>query len=173
MQKNAGTPLEIERKFLIRMPNTEALAARDGARVWRISQTYLLAPRGISRRIRRIREGEDIRYIYTEKLRISPTTAEEREREIDLLEYAALLGERDEARMTVEKTRYLLPCPSGHVAEVDVYDFWQDRATVEVELSFEDEAFTLPDCLSVVRDITADKRYKNAALAKKLPDDPL
>lgn len=173
MQKNAGAPLEIERKFLIRMPNAEALAAKDGARVWRISQTYLLSPKGLSRRVRRICENEDIRYIYTEKIRISPTTAEEREREIDLHEYTSLLDERDEARRTVEKTRYLLPCPSGHTAEVDIYDFWTDRATVEVELSSEDEAFSLPNCLSVVREITSDKRYKNAALARELPDDPL
>ncbi|MBQ8173986.1 MAG: hypothetical protein IJ009_01145 [Clostridia bacterium] len=172
MAEKHAPPLEIERKFLIHMPRTEDLIAA-GAHVFHIEQTYLVAPRGLSRRVRRLREGNDLRYFYTEKVRISPATAEEREREIDLLEYASLLGERDTARMTIEKTRYAIPCEDGHTAEVDVYEFWHDRATVEVELASEDEAFSLPPCLSVVREITADKRYKNAALAKELPCDPL
>ena len=166
-------PLEIERKFLIRMPCVDTLLGVAGVRVWEIEQTYLISPQGLSRRVRMLRENGTARYIYTEKVRLSPTTAEEREREISEADYAALLGERDPARMTVKKTRYLLPTPSRHVAEVDIYPFWDDRATVEVELSAEDEAFLLPDCLRVVREITADKRYKNAALAKEIPSDPL
>jgi hypothetical protein len=90
MRENAGAPLEIERKFLIRMPNAEALAAQKGARVWRISQTYLLSPAGLSRRVRKRQEGDEVRYIYTEKLRISPTTAEARERELTEEEYMEL-----------------------------------------------------------------------------------
>lgn len=172
MRENAPAPLEIERKFLIRMPSVPTLLAA-GARVWEIKQTYLTAPRGLSRRVREIREAGVARYIYTEKIRLSPTTAEERECELTEAAYTARLAERDPDRRTVEKTRYLLPCGDGHTAEVDIYSFWDDRATVEVELSREDEAFTLPACLSVVREITADKRYKNAALARKLPDDPL
>ncbi len=170
MHENSHAPLEIERKFLIRMPCVADLAA---ARVWEIKQTYLASPRGLSRRVREIREAGSIRYIYTEKVRLSPTTAEERECELTEAEYTARLTERDPDRRTVEKTRYLLPCEDGHTAEVDIYAFWDDRATVEVELSREDEPFTLPACLSVVRETTEDKRYKNAALARELPDDAI
>ena len=170
MKETERAPLEIERKFLIRMPNTAALAALAGVRVWQIKQTYLVAPRGLSRRVRRLREGEAVRYIYTEKVRISPTTAEEHEREIDLLEYASLLGERDEARATIEKTRYVIPCEDGHTAEVDIYEFWHDRATVEVELSSEDEAFSLPGAaaLEAFADLLghADAPSQDASIAE-------
>lgn len=172
MAEKNGVPLEIERKFLIRMPSKEALVAA-GARVMAIEQTYLIAPRGLSRRVRRLCEDGRVHYVYTEKVRLSPTTAEERERELTEEEFLSLLRERDKTRRTVEKTRYAIPCGDGHVAEVDIYAFWEDRSTVEVELAAEDEAFTLPPLLSVVREITADKRYKNAALAKELPLDPL
>ena len=58
-----------------------------------------------------------------------------------------------------------------HLAEIDLYDFWQDRATLELELSAEDEAFTLPPFVRVLRDVTADKRYKNVNLARELPTE--
>ena len=48
-------PLEIERKFLIEMPE-RAVLDRCPTR-WEIWQTYLLAPPGISARVRR-RVGE-------------------------------------------------------------------------------------------------------------------
>ena len=171
MVEKDAVPLEIERKFLIRMPRTEALLT-TGVRVWHICQTYLIAPQGLSRRVRKIREGDAVRYVYTEKRRLSPTTAEEREHELNEAKYAALLTQRDPRRQTIKKTRYVIPY-EGHAIEVDIYDFWQDRATAEVELSAEDEAFSLPPCLSVLREITTDKRYKNAALARELPNDPI
>ena len=59
-----------------------------------------------------------------------------------------------------------------HTAEIDLYDFWQDRATLEVELATEAEAFTLPPFVTVLRDVTADKRYKNVSLAAELPREP-
>ena len=173
MTETEKNGLEIERKFLIRMPAVADLLREDGVRVWHIEQTYLTAPQGLSRRVRAIGEGDTVRYIYTEKRRVSAAVAHEYEHALTKEAYDALLRERDEARKTVKKTRYVIPCRDGHVAEVDIYAFWDDRATVEVELAAEDETFVLPACLSVVREITADKRYKNAALARELPDDPL
>ena len=54
------------------------------------------------------------------------------------------------------------------VKMLDVYDFWSDRATAEIELSTEDEEAELPPCLQVIREVTADRRYKNAALAREV-----
>ena len=37
----------------------------------------------------------------------------------------------------------------------------------------EDEAFTLPPFIEVIREVTADYRYKNHALAREIPkEDP-
>ena len=57
--------------------------------------------------------------------------------------------------------------------ELDVYPFWQDRAVLEIEVESETEAVTLPPCLTVIAEVTADKRYKNVNLAKSVPNDDI
>ena len=99
-------------------------------------------------------------------------TAEEEEYEIDEATYRAALRVSDPARLPIQKTRYAIPY-AGHVMEVDIYTFWDDRATLEVELTDEEEEFLLPPYLSVIAEVTADRRYKNAQLAKEIPYDTL
>ena len=77
-----STPIETERKFLIRRPDPAALAALPGARVIRIVQTYLTAPAGVTARVRRAEENGGVRWIYTEKRRLSAMSAYEDEREL-------------------------------------------------------------------------------------------
>ncbi|MBQ8351333.1 MAG: hypothetical protein IJY20_04740 [Clostridia bacterium] len=165
-------PLEIERKFLIRMPNVDMLTAQDGVRIKHLTQTYLLAGPGVTARVRKIKEDGRVTYVRTEKRRLSDRTAEETECEIDEATYRAALRVADQERLPIHKTRYAIPY-KGHVMEVDIYTFWDDRATLEVELSSEDEDFALPPYLSVVAEVTADRRYKNAQLAKEIPHDEL
>ena len=161
---------EIERKFLIDYPDTAALAALEGCRVKRVEQTYLTAPEGETRRVRKVREGERVRYVFTLKKRISMIRAIEEERELTADEYAALLTEADPALRPIHKTRYAIP-HGGKVAEIDVYDFWQDRATLEVELESESEVWQLPPYVRVLREVTEDARYKNVNLARELPTE--
>ncbi len=163
---------EIERKLLIAYPDPALLTAQEGCRVKHIEQTYLTAPAGETARVRRVREGERVRYIHTVKRRVNDLRATEEERELDADGYAALLAQADPARRPVKKTRYCIPY-GGHLLEIDLYDFWRDRATLEVELTDEQETFALPPYISVLRDVTADKRYKNVNLAKDPPTDPL
>ena len=160
-------PLEIERKFLIRMPKSEELASFPH---FSILQTYLLDTDGATRRVRMKKQGEDIRYIYTEKRRKSDMTAEETEFEITRAEYDRLCADADESRTPISKTRYVIP-NAGHLYEVDLYDFWKKQATVEVELSAEDEPFEMPSFLEILREVTSDARYKNHSLAKTIPSE--
>ena len=37
----------------------------------------------------------------------------------------------------------------------------------------EEDIFTLPDFIEVIRDVTADKRYKNTNLANSVPFDEI
>lgn len=164
------TAMEIERKFLIQMPDVAALTARPDCRVLRMVQTYLLAPKGETHRVRLVREGDAVRYIETTKRRVSALSAEETEREVDATTYGELLALADPARRAIEKTRYAFPF-EGHTVEVDVYPFWQDRAVLEVELKSEQEHFVLPDFLPIIKEVTEDKRYKNVNLAKEVPMD--
>lgn len=163
---------EIERKFLIARPDEADLSARPGVRVREIEQTYLCSLKGETRRVRRVLEDGRVSYIYTNKRRISDLTAAEEEYPVSEAHYRSLLAQADPARRTIRKTRYAFPT-GRHTAEVDIYPFFADRAVMEIELSDENEPFSLPPGILVLRDVSADPRYKNAALAKEIPDDPL
>ena len=97
-------------------------------------------------------------------------SAEEYEKEISKEEYEALLARRDGTRQTVLKERYTLPY-EGHILEIDVYPFWSRQAVLEIELSSEDECFALPKEISLIREVSGEKAYKNAFLAKKIPPE--
>ena len=157
---------EIERKFLIRRPDTSSL---DGE-VWEIEQTYLTAPSGETRRIRRIVSDGTERFFLTEKRRVTSITRIENEREIDRAEYDALTAERDTGLSTIRKTRIRIP-DGKHTWEIDLFPFWEDRALLEIELESEDESFTLPPYVELIREVTDEKEYTNRAIAKRIPED--
>ncbi|MBQ3011102.1 MAG: hypothetical protein IJD81_07905 [Oscillospiraceae bacterium] len=168
----SAPPLEIERKFLIRMPDlTRLVQAAD--RVIDMEQVYLKggAP-GVSMRIRKSVEGGSTVYHRNEKQRITDMVRIEREEEIDDRHYKILLGFADPDLRVIKKTRYCLP--AGELtAEVDIFPFWQDRAFCEVELPDETAPVTLPDFLEVIREVTEDKRYTNLALAREIPTEEI
>ena len=110
------------------------------------------------------------KYIFTEKKRITDVVCIENEREIDREEYNDLLKLADPERRTVEKTRYCIP-HGERLVEVDIYPFWSDRAIAEVEMEDENERVELPDFIKVIRDVTAEKAYKNYSIAKEIPSD--
>lgn len=167
------TPLEIERKLLIRMPDMETLR-KNSERTLDIRQVYLTggAP-GVNVRIRRTAENGTVTYYKTEKKRISALVREENECTITEQHYNILLGFADPKSRPIEKTRYCVPLDGGLTAEVDLFPFWYDRAFLEVELPDTKTEFTLPPWIQVVRDVTADKRYTNAALAREIPEEQL
>ncbi len=167
-----SAPPEIEHKYLIRYPDVEWLCRQDGARTREMLQTYLTAAPGETRRVREVGEGGKTTFFYTCKARQSVLSAMEKEREITAEEYETLLAGRDMTRNDIRKTRYSFPY-GGHLMEVDIYPFWQDRAILEVEVRGEEETVLLPRGLHVIREVSADKRYKNVNLAKEIPTDPL
>ena len=59
----------------------------------------------------------------------------------------------------------------GKDFEIDVYPFWQDRAVMEIELADEAEAVKLPPEIEIIKEVTRDRRYTNAALAREIPLD--
>ena len=161
-------PLEIERKWLIRMPDA-ALLAEKAERVIEMEQVYLTggAP-GVSMRVRKsVCNGETV-YHRNEKQRLSDRVRIEREAEIDAQHYNILLGFADPKLRKIEKTRYCVPL-GELTAEIDVFPFWTDRAFCEVELPDEHTPVTLPRWLDVIREVTDDKRYTNLALAREIP----
>ena len=161
--------MEIERKYLIRMPDEAMLQAMPGCAVWDIVQTYLYdGGVGQTRRVRSVRVGGETHYIYTFKQRINELTCDEREEEIDAAAYAALLRDANPELHAIEKRRYRIP-HRGQLMEIDIYSFWDDRATLEIELEREDQEPELPQWLAVVRELTGERAYKNRYLAESVP----
>ena len=161
---------EIERKFLIEYPDIKVLEALEGVKKSVMAQTYLKSESGSTSRVRKRETGGEVKYIFTEKIRINDLKCIENEREVTAEEYEELLKLADPERMTVYKTRYCLPFNS-RVVEVDIYPFWSDRAIAEVEMESEAEEVLLPDFIRVLRDVTSENQYKNAAIAKRIPVD--
>ena len=159
-------PLEIERKFLIEYPVIDALRAMPGYHMRHISQTYLEADDNFNGgRIRRIEEAGKVSYVYTYKEGVSTMTRREYEREITAQEYLDLLQRRKKDTITIEKDRHIFSY-AGLVYELDVYEFWDDKATLEAEVDSEETQVPIPPCVKLIRDVTADRRYHNSRLAK-------
>ena len=97
--------IETERKYLIETPDFSHLADMDGYSSKSFAQTYLSAPKGVTRRVRRSESEEGVTYIYNEKRRISPISCIEDEHEITKEEYDSLLHEKEPCTETVFKTR--------------------------------------------------------------------
>ena len=164
---------EIERKYLIRYPDTEKLAAWPGGETWEITQTYLTdGEGGQTRRLRQVVVDGKTLYYKTFKRRISVLTALEDESEISRGEYERLIADRDHTLLPVLKIRYRVPY-EGHTLEFDIYPFWRDRAIMEVELQSEDEEAQIPDDVIIIRDVSGEKAYKNRHLARRVPMEPI
>lgn len=155
--------LEIERKFLIAYPDEKALACAGGTKT-EIFQTYLLCPDG-SLRVRK--RGRDGCYEYTKTLKRDKTllTREEYESVISQQEYDSLLKQADPRYNTLIKTRWCVPY-RDFICEIDLYPFWTSCAIMEIELPSEDTPVPAPPFVTVLRDVSGDKRYSNRNMAR-------
>lgn len=158
-------PLEIERKFLIEYPDLAWLESLPNCRRVEITQIYLPAREGEELRVRQ--RGENGSYIYykTLKRHLSDYKRIEIEERLSREEFQRILLESDPIKHPIRKTRYCLTYDSQYF-EIDVYPFWDDRAIVEIELSEEDAEVRFPPELKLIREVTGDRAYKNAALAE-------
>ncbi len=158
---------EIERKYLIRMPDPDFLS--EHASPTQIEQTYLLAPSpGLTSRVRKRGQEGAWHYTHTQKTRLNALRCIEDEREIEEAEYRRLLFQADPTLQTIIKTRWVLPW-QDQLFEIDIYPFWTDRAIMEIELADEEQPVELPPQIRVLREVTSDLRYKNYSLSRKIP----
>lgn len=158
-------PMEIERKFLIEYPDIKWLESLPNCRKVDIIQTYLVSGNGDELRVRQ--RGENGSYICfkTRKRLIDGMKRIELEERLSQEEYMRLLMEADPTKRPIRKTRYCLTWDNQYF-EIDVYPFWNDRGVAEIELSDENTPIRFPKELKVIREVTDDPTYKNAALAE-------
>lgn len=161
-------PVEIERKYLVEMPNMDELKSKFDTTTVDIIQTYLVEKEdGVERRVRQRGVNGSYTFYYTEKQNISGVARTEKERKLSEKEYLTLLMEADTSLHQIKKQRTCLVC-DGSYFELDVYPFWNDKAILEIELTNENNKVTLPDCIKLIKEVTEDINYKNRALAKTL-----
>ena len=161
-------PKEIERKFLIRMPDFSKLKEKKDYHSDGITQTYLKDENATTRVRRRERNGT-VTYTRTSKVRINALSCYEDERTLTEAEYEAELALADPKIRPIEKIRHSFR-ENGLTYEIDVYPFWDDVAVLEAELTSEEQALPIPDCLTVLAEVTADRRFKNRGLSESIPD---
>ena len=65
----------------------------------------------------------------------------------------------------MEKVRYCFDY-RGQLFEMDKYPFSDKLAIMELELSSPEQAIDFPDKVRVIKEVSDDPRYSNAALAK-------
>lgn len=163
---------EIERRFLVQIPEIQKL---DVKRKIDILQTYLVSgENNAQRRVRKITEGENTVYTFTEKLFISAVTRKEMEYEINESEYQRLAVQARPDCSPIEKTRYCFDY-SGQEFVLDTYPFSDTLGIMEIELERESQEIDFPERVSVLKEVTGDSRYSNASIATagKFPELPV
>ena len=169
-----GEPIsyEIERKYLIDMPNMPWLTRQPNVQKVDILQTYLNSDPSEEVRVRqrgitfRGNTYGDSSYIYTKttKRKVTDLTRVEVEKRLSKDEYLNELMNADISKHQIRKERYCMTYKNNYL-EIDIYPFWKDKAILEVELSSEEAIVELPDELKVIKEVTNDDYYKNASLA--------
>ena len=163
-------PLEIEKKFLIKMPDLKWIEKNTNCQIAKISQTYLGFKRnGFGDRVRKMTINGKTKYFHTSKKSISDMTRIEIEKEISEKEYYDFLQAKNKGK-SLFKTRYIIYL-NGLRYEIDVYPFWQETAILEIELEKENQKYEIPDFIDIIGDVTGNRDYSNSSLVNKYKSD--
>ena len=157
---------EIERKFLTDYPNLNFLNNIKTCRKIPITQAYFTTPDEGYFRIRKRGEGKNAVYIKTVKIKISDIKRIEIENYISEKEYNEYMSKKEYITGIISKDRYCIVW-NGTYYELDIYPFWNDKATIEIELLSENQQYKLPDFIKLIREVTFEQEYRNLALAQK------
>lgn len=159
-------PLEIERKFLLAAAPDFSRAPLSGAVVSEIEQVYLRSDdEDVTLRVRRRDSGNGISHTRTVKRRIGDGVSEENERRISPSAYLYALEDADPAAEVVRKRRWVLPW-QGHYLEIDHLTAPCELWLLEIELTEEGQEVSLPDFLSIAREVTGEPDYSMAGIAR-------
>ena len=157
--------IEIERKYLIKMPDMEKLRQTDNYDFSEIEQVYVSDTMdGMFGRIRKRGKNGVYKYYKTFKKDVTVVTRIEIESEISEKEYKELKKHCREGFGIIEKTRHVFAY-KGQTFELDIFPFWNDKAFLEAEVSSEDTEIPIPPFIKVIKEVTEDLSYRNSALA--------
>ena len=170
MNKNSSNNLEIERKYIIEMPDFALISAQGEYTKSDILQIYLSAEGGQTRRIRRREYQDKTVYIETVKIRVDRMSSREIENEISKEEFDRLSAQIREGSKPLYKTRHTFNY-LGNTIEIDVYPQWQSTDVMETELDGYDVEIALPPFINVIKEVTGNKAYSNSSMASHFPPE--
>ena len=160
-------PFEIERKFLIEMPDIKLLESMETCEKVNIVQTYLKSNDDEEIRIRQRGYAGNYTYSKTRKIPVSGIKRIEIEERLTQEDYINELLNADPSKGQIIKTRYCL-CYDNQYFEIDIYPFWNDKAIVEIELNDENQNIKFPPFLSLIDEVTEKDEFKNSSIAATL-----
>ncbi len=158
-------PLEIERKYLVEIPDWTKLPHYERVT---IEQRYLIRTKnGAKRRIRA--RGQNGSWFYTEttKRKITEITRVETERILSSREYHYLRATAlDPSRIPIVKHRHCFVWKHQYF-ELDVFvSPVLPHALLEIELMDEAQIVRLPPFLKIVKEVSDNPRWTNSTIAR-------
>lgn len=162
--------VEIERKFVIEMPKMDRLAALPSFEASSIKQIYLSAPEEVARRIRSRSYKTGTRYFETFKKRIDKISSYEDEREISESEFIEKSREIKPGTVPIEKERITFSYEE-QLIEIDIYKSWKKTAIMEIELDSREKDVKIPSFINIIKEVTGEKKYTNAAMSVYFPKE--
>ena len=162
--------IETERKYIIKLPDFDILKREAEYTSSDITQIYLNSDSGVTHRVRSRIYPDKTVYTETKKVRISPLSAVEEEREISATEFEALAKNIKRGTNPVRKTRHTFVY-SDQLFEIDVYPSWKCTAIMETELDNPEKQVKMPPFIHIVREVTGNKSYSNAAMSCVFPKE--
>ena len=162
--------IEIERKYIIKLPELSELCTQKNYTESDIVQIYLASEQGLTHRIRSRRYADKTVYTETTKKRIDKMSVWEDEREISEEEFASLSKSIDNGTRPIIKKRVTFDY-LGTTVEIDIYPDWHRHAILETELLSREASAVLPPFIEITKEVTGDFRYSNAAMARSFPEE--
>ncbi len=170
MKELSRLPIEIERKFIIKMPCDELLADTECHTSSELLQIYLESESHITHRIRKRVYRDRIEYTETSKLRLDKMSAYEDERAISESDFEALRKHRKSGTRELSKLRHTFK-HADFIFEIDIYPEWKHTAIMEVELKDKAVKLVFPDFIEIVEEVTGNRAYSNASMSKEFPKE--
>ena len=162
--------IETEKKYIIRKPSYKTVSEQKAFTESEILQIYLESE-FVTHRVRR-RKFSYGKTEYTEnkKVRITPMSSEEYEREISEEEFYSLAKNIEKGASELHKIRLTFEW-RGKTFEIDLYEPWKKTCIMEIELECEDEKIVMPPFIEVLSDVTGKREYSNHSMAHKFPEE--
>ena len=158
-------PNQIQKKYLVSMPDIDSILSSTLCTKSNIVQTYIMSTDKYKER--RIRQrGTDGDYIYTltEKVIIEDSSSSVREKNISQGDYISYLANSDIGLHQIRKNRFCF-VDNNRYFELDVFPFSTTKALLEVKLTDKNDGIELPSFINVLDDVTDNKNYSTKALA--------